>query len=46
MANDKIEKTNLEEIELTEEENKGQLRTYEDDILRIAGGRKLQGRRG
>ena len=34
MANDKIEKTNLEEIELTEEENKGQLRTYEDDILK------------
>ena len=34
MANDKIEKTKIEEIELTEEENKGQLRSYEDDILK------------
>lgn len=31
MAN---EKTKVEEIELTEEENKGQLRTYENDILK------------
>lgn len=31
MAN---EKTKIEEIELTEEENKGQLRTYENDILK------------
>lgn len=28
------EKTKIEEIELTEEENKGQLRTYENDILK------------
>lgn len=28
------EKTKIEEIELTEEENKGQLRTYEKDILK------------
>ena len=28
------EKTKIDEIELTEEENKGQLRTYEDDILK------------
>lgn len=28
------EKTKVEEIELTEEENKGQLRTYENDILK------------
>jgi len=28
------EKTKIEEIELTEEENKGQLRAYEDDILK------------
>jgi hypothetical protein len=34
MANDKIEKAKIEEVELTEEENKGQLRTYEDDILK------------
>jgi hypothetical protein len=34
MANDKIEKARIEEIELTEEENKGQLRAYEDDILK------------
>ena len=34
MANDKIEKAKIEEIELTEEENKGQLRAYEDDILK------------
>ena len=34
MANDKIEKSKIEEIELTEEENRGQLRTFEDDILK------------
>ena len=28
------EKTKIDEIELTEEENKGQLRTYENDILK------------
>lgn len=28
------EKTKVEEVELTEEENKGQLRTYENDILK------------
>ncbi len=28
------EKTKVDEIELTEEENKGQLRTYENDILK------------
>jgi hypothetical protein len=28
------EKTKIEEIEMTEEENKGQLRTYENDILK------------
>lgn len=28
------EKTKIEEIELTEEENQGQLRTYENDILK------------
>ncbi len=28
------EKSKIEEIELTEEENKGQLRTYENDILK------------
>lgn len=34
MSNDKIEKSKIEEIDLTEEENTGQLRTYEDDILK------------
>ena len=28
------DKNKIEEIELTEEENKGQLRTYENDILK------------